>query len=368
MNILHLTTHFNTGGISSYLLTLNQGLVKEGHRVFLITSGGNLVEQAHTLGIEHITMNIRTKSELDYRIYWAAGWLNRFVKDNQIDVIHAHTRICQVIATCLNRMNGRPNISTCHGFFKPRLSRRMFPCWGKRVIAISEAVYEHLTKDFKIAPSKVDLIKNGIDIANFPILTEKEKQARKKSFGLDVYPVIGIIARLSDVKGHHVLIASMKKIIDHYPKAKLLIIGEGKEEQNLKQQVAALKLQDHVQFYPVVNKTAELLSLFDIFVLPSLQEGLGLSVLEAQAAGLPVVASKIGGLVNLIEDGETGLLVPPDNSYLLAEAVMLLARNKERALEMGQQARRFVQKEYSASSMVNATQELYKKISSDKTN
>src|SRR3989338_6513606 len=146
MNILLLSTHFNTGGISSYLVTLSRGLVKKGHRVWIATSGGNLVESLNaspqgchcerneversnlldskeiassqkallvmTQKIEHITLNIRTKSELDFRIYFALLPLNKIIQKNKIDVIHAQTRITQVMAACLGKLTGKPFVST----------------------------------------------------------------------------------------------------------------------------------------------------------------------------------------------------------------------------------------------------------------
>lgn len=362
MNILFLSTHLNTGGISSYLVTLGRGLVKKGHRVWIATSGGNLVESLKESGVKHITLNIRTKSELDPRIYFALGPLSRIIRENKIDVIHAQTRVTQVMAACLNKLTGKPFVSTCHGFFKNRWSRRIFSCWGERVIAISEAVLEHLQKDFNVDPKRIALIKNGIDCEDFPALSAETKEINRRAFGLEDEPVIGIIARLSSIKGHDVLIAAMKKVVAEFPLAKLLVVGEGSLEKELKRLVEGFKLEKNVLFYPVVNQSAQMLSLFDVFVMPSRQEGLGLSVMEAQAAGLPVVASNVGGLPSLIEDGRTGLLVPPDNASLLAEAILLLLRNKDKAKEMGERARDFIQKEFSAERMVEETVEVYKAV------
>ncbi len=362
MNILFLSTHFNTGGISSYLSTLSRGLVKKGHQAWIATSGGNLVESLNALGVEHITLNIRTKSELDYRIYFSLLPLKGIIQKNKIDVIHAQTRVTQVMATCLSKLTGKPFVSTCHGFFQPRLSRRIFPCWGQKVIAISEAVSEHLRKDFGVDSKKVVLIRNGIDLENFPLVSFQTKEIKRRAFGLTDEPIVGIIARLSSVKGHDVLIEAMKKVVAEFPKAKLLVVGEGSLEKKFKSMVEAFKLSENVCFYPVVNQSLEMLSLFDVFVMPSRQEGLGLSVMEAQAAGLPVVASKVGGLPTLIDDGVTGLLVPPENPDVLAEAILLLLRNKDKAREMGERARSFIQKEFSAERMVEETIKVYREM------
>jgi len=129
MNILFLTTHLNVGGITSYLLTLTKGLIKQGHGVFLASSSGEMLEAFQSLGVEHLKLNISTKSELDPRIYLALGRLRRFIKQKDIHVVHTQTRVTQVMGFCLGRITEIPYLSTCHGFFKPRLSRKIFPCW-----------------------------------------------------------------------------------------------------------------------------------------------------------------------------------------------------------------------------------------------
>ena len=359
MNILFLTTHLNAGGITSYLMTLSRGLVKKGHRVLIVSSGGQLGQELDSSGIKHITINIRTKSELDFRIYWALGHLNDILRREKIDLIHAQTRITQVMASWLSWMSKIPYVATCHGFFKPRLSRKIFPCWGNRVIAISAPVQEHLIKDFHVEFPQIALIPNGIDLERFPLITALRKQEQRRKFSLGDEPTVGIIARLSEVKGQDILIAAMKKVVGNFPDAKLLIVGEGGWQSKIEELVKSLRLTDNVRFYSIVNQTADMLSLFDVFAMPSRQEGLGLSVMEAQSCGVPVVASKVGGLVSLIDDGRTGLLVPPENPNLLAEAILLLLKNKAKAQEMGLRARDFIQKEFSAQSMVDKTFELY---------
>ncbi len=359
MNILLLTTHLNSGGITSYLLTLCRQLVRQDNRAWIVSSGGNREEEFVKAKAEVLTIPIRTKSELSPQIYFALPKLAGLIRRERIDVIHAQTRVTQVMGTLLSRMTGVKCVSTCHGFFKPRWSRRLFPCWG-RVIAISPAVQEHLLNDFKVKENHVTLIPNGIDVADFPLCDEQSRRARRKEFQLAEGPVIGIIARLSDVKGHSVLIEAMPRILEKFPTARLFIAGVGKMGADLKQRVADRRLTAQVIFAPVVDRAADLLPLFDVFVMPSLQEGLGLSVMEAQAAGLPVVASRVGGIPSLIEHGKTGFLVDPQHSLALAELVIRLLKDPEEARMMGRRAREFIEKNFSAADMAAKTIEVYK--------
>ena len=362
MNILFLTTHVNTGGITSYLLTLAEGLMSAGHRVYLASSGGNQIADFTAMGVEHFGVDIKTKSELNPKLYSAVGKIQRYMKKKNIQVIHANTRVTQVMAWLLHKMAGRPYLSTCHGFFKTRLARRIFPCWGQAVIAISGPVKEHLEKDFKVDSKRIFLIPNGLDLSKFLPSREDYRREKRRMFGFEGYQTIGIIARLSDVKGHAVLIEAMGRIVRQKPNAKLLIVGEGKEEQDLKQLVNRLGLNDCVYFYPVMNKTMEFLEIFDVFVMPSLQEGLGLSVMEAQACGLPVVASEVGGLPSLISHGKTGLLVPSQNSAALAEAILELLNDRNKALALGKAAREFIELNFSSQAMVEKTAEIYEQL------
>ncbi len=360
MNILFLTTHLNTGGITSYLFNLTNGLIRRGVNVHVVSSGGNMEKDFLALGAKVVNLNMRTKSELDGRIYAALKPLKQYVEQNNIDVIHAQTRITQVMGRLLQKICRKPYVATCHGFFKTRLSRRLFPCWGDKTIAISQAVVDHLKDDFAVPLQKIILVESGIDVEAFNPVDEEAKMERRKVYGLGCEPLVGIVARLSDVKGQDVLIQAMPHVVAAVPNIKLLIVGEGKMESLLKDMVAQLNLQTHVIFLPVVNKAAEVLSLLDVFVMPSRQEGLGLSVIEAQAAGLPVVASRVGGIPSLIEDGKTGVLVEPENSKALAKGMIELLANKEHAEKIGLAGRDFVKKFYSLEGMMDKMLEIYR--------
>lgn len=362
MRILNLTTHLNTGGITSYLLTLSRRMVDAGHKVCIASSGGNMEETFRRYQVDLLSLNIQTKSELSPRIYISLLRLLRFVHREKIDIIHSHTRVTQVLGYLLGKISGIPYVSTCHGFYKNRLSRRLWPCWGDAVIAISPAVEECLTQKCKMPPEKVFMVKNSIYLEDFHFVDDAYRHATRQSHRMPDDPVIGIIARLADVKGHEVLIRAMPTIARQVPKAKLFIVGQGKMEEWLKRLTVELGLGDQVCFFPTVNQSLELLPLLDVFVMPSLEEGLGLSVIEAQAFGLPVVASAVGGILSLIEDGKTGVLVPPGDSAALARAVIDLLNDHTKAQEIGRRARESVISELTNKPMFNKTLHVYERV------
>ncbi len=235
--------------------------------------------------------------------------------------------------------------------------RRIFPCWGKRVIAISQQVKEHLIEDFKLEAEKIVVINNGIDIAKFE--TRNPKSETRKEFGLNDAPVIGIVARLSDVKGHIYLIDAMKNVLDNFPSAQLLIVGEGKMKDELVKRIEKIGITKNVFFIPEVSETKDALSVMDIFVMPSLKEGLGLSLMEAMASGLPVIGSDVGGIRTLIQSEVNGLLVKPADAESLSGAIIELLSNQKKREFLGNNARMFISQNFSEGKMVDETERLY---------
>lgn len=357
MNILFITNHLNVGGISSYLLTLGSGLKQKGHQVYLASSGGELEDKFIQAGVILFKAPLKTKNEISPKIFFSFWKLKKIVREFNIDLIHSHSRTTQVLAHFLSRSLVKPHIFTCHGFFKPKIPRRIFGCWGQKVIAISQQVKEHLITDFKLEENKICVIHNGIDTKNFGDFSARENTRRKLADQADF--LVGMIARLSDVKGHRYLIQAMPEVIKSFPGVKLLIIGQGRMKEILTRQVNDLGLKENVLFIPEVKNTKDLLSAMDIFVMPSLQEGLGLALMEAMAQGIAVVGSAVGGIKTLIQDKLNGLLVAPADSAALARAIITLLNDPALRRALGARAREFIVANFSKEEMVDKTEIVY---------
>ncbi|MBF0386807.1 MAG: glycosyltransferase family 4 protein [Candidatus Omnitrophica bacterium] len=360
MKILLLANHFNTGGITSYLLTLTRAFIGQGHEVIVASSSGNMVAELKASGARHIDLAFNVKCEVHPRLLFLVPRLAAVVREERIDVIHAQTRVTQVCAELVSRLCRVACISTCHGFFRFHLGRNLWPAWGTKVIAISAPVKQHLRRDLYVPEEMIALIPNGVDLARFVPLEPEERSVLRGRWGLKDEPAIGIVARLSDVKGHQFLVRAMPEILARFPNAKCLVFGSGPMEDELKNLVHENGLDDNVLFYPVINRTCEVLPLLDVFVMPSLQEGLGLSVLEAAAMGLPAVVSRVGGLPGVVLEGETGWLVEPQDVAGLARAIISLLADPAGARKMGAQAREFVARNFAASVMAEHTMAVYK--------
>jgi glycosyltransferase involved in cell wall biosynthesis len=362
MKVLYLTTHLNAGGITSYVFTLTKGLINLGHEVFIVSSGGGLEKEFKKLGAEVIKLDIKTKSDVSPKLFFNFPRLQKIIKEKDIDIIHAQTRVTQVLATWLQKKTSAKCVSTCHGFFKPKWTRIKFPCWGDFVIAISDAVNLHLIKDLKVSDKKIKIIQSGINLRKFVSIDSHGQDKGRQQYNLHGDPIIGMIGRLSDVKGQDVLVMAMPEVLKRFPEAKLFLVGEGKLKGLLIDLIDKLKLKENIIFLSVVDKAHELMPLFDVIAHPSRQEGLGLSLMEAQACGRVVVASNVGGIPSLIEDGETGILVEKENPEALAKGLIRVLSDKELALKIEKHASKRAQRGYSDQLMVGKIIKLYENL------
>lgn len=362
MNILIITKHLNPGGISSYVFSLGKGLKQNGHKVIVASSGGMLEDNLRESGITHIKINLDTKSELSPKILFAVVKLLPVARENNIQIIHAQTRVASIVAFWISKLSQVPFTTTCHGFFKPRLFRRIFPCWGKKAIAVSEAVCEHLIHDFKLKKEDIELIYNGISSEDSCQFSLQEKMKFKDEFGLFCGPFVGCVARLSSVKGHKYLIEAFKSVLMDFPSVQLMLVGEGKIKPDLIAQIKKLGIEKSIVFIPSQLNTSLVLSLMDIFVMPSIQEGLGLAIMEAMAAGKAIVATNVGGIKNLIKNNETGILVASSDSRALADAIIDLLKDSSKAKALGTCAQDFIKREFTLEKMISKTEALYKSL------
>jgi len=363
MRIIHLTTHLNRGGITSYVYSLAVNFKKRNHSVIVASSGGELENEIISQGIRHLSIPIATKNEISPKIFLSFFALSKFIQKEPLEIIHAHTRVTQVVGELLSKKFKIPLVTTCHGFFKPRLIRRKIPCWGDRVIAISQSVKEHLIRDFNVREDKIRLIYNGVNTTKLNNYTDFQLQQIRQKFYIEKGSfVVGTISRLSDIKGLDYLLRAAKIILSQKKDFIFLIIGSGKQKDWLMRLTYTLGIQENVRFIDTCDDCFIFLSLMDLFVMPSLQEGLGLAILEAQLRGVAVIASNVGGIPEIVRHNLTGILVKPKDEHSLANAILNIRDDIQLRLSLADNAKKMVLKDFTEEKMIEKIELVYKEL------
>ncbi|MDP2928834.1 MAG: glycosyltransferase family 4 protein [Candidatus Omnitrophota bacterium] len=366
MRVLHVNTHVNIGGIGQYIVSLTKALRQKGVECLVASSGGDLEDLLVRSDVRHIYIDINTKFEFGPKVFCAASSLARMIREEKIDLLHAHTRVAQVVSSLASQQAAIKYITTCHGYFKPRLSRRLFDTWGEKVVAISDAVSEHLKSDFKVNAKRIEIIYNGVDVNRFSKVYSTDEIARaKRSLSIRSGAVVGTMGRLSPVKGQKFLIEAMREVISKNNDVQCLIIGSGPEEAALKSLVRALGMEDHFVFTGAAYMDIPLyLSCMDVFVLPSIKEGLGLALLEAMSSTRPCVASATGGICDIVKDGINGILTPVGDSAAIASAILKILSDSALKNNMAERSRDFVKNKFSIDVMADKMIDLYERVAS----
>ncbi|MBN2120961.1 MAG: glycosyltransferase family 4 protein [Candidatus Omnitrophica bacterium] len=358
MNILLLTTHLNIGGIPRYVINLAKSFASQGGHVFLASSKGfwqGELEEAENIKLVFIPIN--TKSILSLKVIKSFFVLSRFLKDNKVDIIHANTRVTQFLACLLYRVNRIPYVSTFHGCYRTHLFRRLFKCQGLVSIAVSNFVKEHAVVKLGLKDEDIRVIHNGLDIkgrANFR--PQDEEVPRDKLKG---YPIIGTVSRLTPEKNIRFLIEAMPLILNKFPQACLVILGQGKEEGFLRKTVQELSLESKVIFLKKINPYSVYNSL-DVFISLSTDEPFGFNVIEAQISEVPVIVSLSGALKEIVDDRINGLCLKDKAPGSIIEALTFILENEESRKAMIVNARKKVESCFSLERMARDTLAVYK--------
>jgi glycosyltransferase involved in cell wall biosynthesis len=244
------------------------------------------------------------------------------------------------------------------------LSRRKYTQKIDAIIAVSEGVKNVLVEG-GIDKRMVHVIPDGIDFAPYEDKSSKDYLRQELSFAPDDF-LVGIVAQLTDDKGHKYLIKASQYLREHTPKIKIIIVGEGPMRLELNKQVKEVQGEDMVFFLGFREDIPQILNSLDVFVLSSDHEGLGSIIMDAMACRLPVVATRVGGIPELVDHQKTGLLVPPQRPKSLANAILKVYGDKKLAQRLGQQGYENVHAKFSAESMALRAIELYESLAKNK--
>ena len=355
MNVLQILPELNAGGVETGTLDLAKYLVKLGHKAVVVSSGGSLVKGLEACGAIHYQLNAHDKSI--FNILKSAKKLAEIVKKENIDIIHARSRVPAWIAYFASRKTEKILITTCHGYY----SRHLFSYamgWGKFVIVVSNVIARHMIEDFATPYERIRLIPRSVDLDKFKFV-EPSKKRKKDEFN------VGIIGRLTPIKGHLHFVKAMAKVSRGIPYLKVWIVGDApasKEayKDQIQVMVRRLGLWHCTQFLGFQKNIPEVLTHMDLLVVPTTaQEAFGRVIIEAQASGVPVIASKVGGIVDVIDDKITGLLVPAADPQSIAEATTTIFKDVDFANKLARNAYSKVKEKYNVELMAKSTIGVY---------
>jgi glycosyltransferase involved in cell wall biosynthesis len=349
-----------TGQTMRTLLEAHE-LSKRGYRVILACQPNSFLERSgreRSLEILPLRMNYFLPSLVK---------LSLFLRREKVDLMNAHGYPDHFLCAVARKITGvRALVRTKHNHVPLKggaLSRYLYGTLTSRIVAISEHIREVMIQS-GLKPDQVTTISTAINLSQFAPRAKDQNLLKELNFPAGC-AIIGIVARLTERKGFKNLFEAVKILADQGRTIRCLVVGGGASSEKiaaLKNHAASLGISDNILLTGRRSDIPEILSLLDVFILPSLAEGLGRSMLEAMAAGKPIVASAVGGIPEAIEDGKSGLLVPPDDSRALAQAIALLLDNPEKAQELGRASRTRAELLFDQDKMIDSISALYEEL------
>jgi glycosyltransferase involved in cell wall biosynthesis len=288
------------------------------------------------------------------------------------EIVHTHGGTAGFYGRLASRRIAARTVHTYHGLHYlrggdrlKRIAYAMVDRWLCRrtswTICVSQSDHELAILHRLAQPTRSEVIRNGIDVGAF----SSSYRARIEEGGADRGargPVIGTIGRLNPEKGHALLVEAAGIVLQEMPSVSFSIIGDGSQRGSLERLIASKGLVEQVQLPGSTHDVARVLSGFDVFVLPSHWEGLPISLLEAMASGLPIVATRVGGIPEVVGSSECAILVPPNDPNELASAILRLLRDPQRGLPLSKAAFERVSSEFGIQRMIERTEAVYRKV------
>lgn len=383
LKILYLITDLNIGGTEKILYELVTRIdrTKFNPLVCGLKSYGHYAEKIENKGIPVIVFNVANGISL-LKNFQAIFNLYKIMRKEKIDLVHTFLFRANFIGRIAARLVGVPIVISSIRVMEEKKKYHLFleritSFLSDKFIVNSEALKNFVSEKMKITPEKIEIVYNGIDFMNLPKINSIIK---KNELGYNKNEIlIGTVGRLHKQKGIEYFIEAIKIITQlpitppssalgglrragNYQLPNFLIIGDGPERKNLESLICNLELNDKVKLLGWRTDVLEIISVLDIFVLSSLWEGTPNVVLEALAYNKPVVATRVGGVPEIIEEGVTGLLVEPANAQALADAILWVLENPEKARKMAEKGKEKVEKFFPIHKMVKETEEVYEKL------
>lgn len=364
--VLILTVGFGVGGAEQLILETAPRLRETGFDVTVaaLKGTGPIARDLEASGVRCVAFGGHGRADLR-----VLSRLLRFLRAEPVEILHSHLFPANLAARLAGRAAGVPVIITAHhdthvwGRLHHRVLERLTAGLSDRVVACSLAVKQYVEERYGLPPGKVVTLRNAIVV---PALRADDAARARLRADLGAGPgdrLIGTLGRLEEPKkGLSVFLRAASLVTRRCRTARFVLVGEGPARRELERLAASEGVADRTVFAGERRDVADLLSAFDLFVQPSRWEGFGLTVLEAMAAGRPVVASRVGGIPEIVRDGRDGFLVPPDDPARLADGIVKMLNDPDLATRLGRSGRERVEASFGIDGLVRDTVALYHEL------
>ena len=372
IRVLQVVTRLVVRGVPRHVLDLATHLDPERFEVEVLAGRGepgegSLWEEAGVRGVVTHRLESLQREANPFKDALAFACIYRRIRAGRYDVVHTHISKAGILGRFAARLAGVPTVvHTYHGNatelagskFTSRLYlhlERHAAQIAHTLVAVSNDVQNCLLAMGVGRKEQYVVIPNGIDVSQYAA-----GEARERPQPLTGCPIVGTVSSLTPEKGVDVLLRAMSLLVDRFPNLQLYVVGDGPLRSQLEKEAKDLAIDARVYFAGIDNEVQSWLSSTDVFVLPSRSEGMGRVLQEAMACDVAVVASRVGGIPELVQDGITGLLVEPDDPAALAQAIGELLEDDASRRQLADAGRRFVADSYGLLGLVSDIEEIYK--------
>jgi glycosyltransferase involved in cell wall biosynthesis len=364
--LLILTVGFTTGGAEQLILTTAPRLQRDGFEVTVacLKGWGILGDELEGRGVRAVALG--AKGVCDLRAF---GRLLSILRRDRIQIVRGHLFWANVAARLVGRLASVPIVVTTHHDtdvwmrFYHRWIERLTAPLSDAVTTCSEAVRRHAIEVFGLPPGLLRTLHNAIEIPEGGGDPRGRERVRRDLGASADDLLIGTLGRLVEPKkGLAVFLAAARLLARDFPRARFAIVGDGPARDSLEERAAREGVSHCTTFAGLRRDVPDVMRAFDLFVQPSLWEGFGMTALEAMAVGTPVVASRVGGVPEVVVDGQTGLLVPPGDAQALAAACAQLLRNRDLAARLGRAGAERARARFGIERLVRDIEDLYREL------
>jgi glycosyltransferase involved in cell wall biosynthesis len=357
LKVLQIISGREINGALTYCKFLTEMLASRGHEVTILCRENCWLEEVGVKGARFINSDmVRKPADVGRIVNW--------IKHEGIDVAHTHMSRAHAFGVILKMTSGIPVVATAH-------NRSFQVHWRMNdfVIANSQATMDYQRRVNRVPDSNIEKVHCFTDLNRFEWVTPKHVRRVKRQLrvGEDDF-LCGCVGEVIKRKGQVYLFQALKRIVAEVPNFKLIMLGRFCREEPYTQKLRSILLKDNilgtVKWLGLRENVQDFMTAFDLLAVPSIEEPLGLVAVESLAAGTPVVATRTGGLPEIVKDKEWGMLVPPRNPEALAEAIIRLAKDAERRKQMGLAGKEFVQREFEMEALCDRVEQIYAHVQS----